>query len=57
MSCGKIEGGFEYDCFCRRSVRFTTWPPRLRKSAKRKFWKRIRKEAKLNMKQEARRGF
>lgn len=57
MPYGKMKGGFEYDCLCRRYVRLVNWPPRLRKSAKRKFWKRIRREAKHKTKQEAERGF
>jgi hypothetical protein len=53
MARGKLKGGFEYDCLCRRYVRLFTWPPRVRKAAKRKFSKRMRKEAKLQTKQEA----
>lgn len=53
MPYGKMKGGLEYDCLCRRYVRLVNWRPRLRKSAKRKFWKRLRKEAKLSAKREA----
>lgn len=53
MARGKLKGGFEYDCLCRRHVRLFSWPPRIRKAAKRKFSKRIRKEAKRDAKDEA----
>jgi hypothetical protein len=54
MAREKLKGGFETDCLSRRYVRLFTWPPRIRKSAKRKFWKRQRKAAKLKSIREAR---
>ena len=53
MARGKLKDGFEYDCLCRRYARLFSWPPRTRKSAKRKFSKRMRKEAKREAKNEA----
>jgi hypothetical protein len=42
-----LKGGFENDCLSRRYKRLVKWWPGVRKAAKSKFWKRMRKEAKL----------
>lgn len=45
-------GGDEWDALTRRGKRVLRWQPGVRQWCKAKFWRRVRKQARLAIKQE-----